>query len=191
MSKFIGYIYIVTDLKTNKIYIGRKIGDPNKSKNYYGSGRRIKDIIKSRNKTFLCKRIIGIINTCFEDLKIAEEICIEFYDACNPIYGYNFKKSDSDGSYGYKFYGRIFSLEHRKKLSESHKGKITWMCGKNHSKNTKDKLSKINKGKKLSQTTKNKMSKSRKGRQFSDEHKRKLSESAKIAWRNIKTPNCI
>ena len=51
--------------------------------------------------------------------------------------------------------------EHRKNLSRIHKGKSSpmGMLGKEHSKETKEKISKSNKGRKLSKETKQKMSK--------------------------------
>ena len=43
--------------------------------------------------------------------------------------------------------GKKFSEEHKKKLSEAHKGKSTWNKGKHHSEETKRKISESNKGK--------------------------------------------
>jgi len=53
----------------------------------------------------------------------------------------------------------LLSKEHRKKLSEAHKGKPSGRLGKKHTKEAKKKMSKAHKGKKLS-----------------EEHKRKISE---------------
>lgn len=76
----------------------------------------------------------------------------------NKLHG-GFKK----GHIGYKsMLGKYMSKESRKKMSEKHKGIITW-----------------NKGKHLSEETKRKISKARKGQKLSEETKRKLSEISK------------
>lgn len=54
--------------------------------------------------------------------------------------------------------GKQFSDEHKKKLSEAHKGKPAWNKGKSTSEETKKKMSEAKKGKKYSEETKKKMS---------------------------------
>ena len=54
--------------------------------------------------------------------------------------------------------GKIFTEEHKQKLSESKKGKPTWMKGKHHTEETKKKLVIANKGKKMSEEAKQKLS---------------------------------
>jgi hypothetical protein len=54
------------------------------------------------------------------------------------------------------------SEEHKRKLSEAHKGKIPWK-GKHHTKESKKKMSKSQKGRKASEETRKKMSESQKG----------------------------
>ena len=91
------------------------------------------------------------------------------------------------------------SEEHKKKLSESHKGKPTWNKGKKLSEEHKRKISEgnkgkrrsplseehkrriseANKGKKLSEETKRKMSEANKGKKLSEEHRKKMSEAQK------------
>lgn len=58
----------------------------------------------------------------------------------------------------------IFSKEHRKKLSKACKGKNHPLFGKHHSEETKLKMSKANKGKKVSKETRLKLSKIRQGK---------------------------
>jgi len=67
--------------------------------------------------------------------------------------------------------GKKFTDEHRKNISDSHKGLIPWMTGKNHSEESKLRMSESNlgkipwmKGKKHTEKSKKKMSKSLKGR---------------------------
>jgi hypothetical protein len=82
-----GYVYLTKDHLTNKIYIGQKKGVHNNTKNYFGSGIIIRNIKKKRPQ-HLSKIVLGCCETP-EELNEAEKICIEFFDAQNPIYGYN------------------------------------------------------------------------------------------------------
>jgi len=66
---------------------------------------------------------------------------------------------------------RHFTEEHRRKLSESHKGQVPWMLGKHHTEETKKKLSESHKGqvpwmlgKHHTKATKKKISEAGKGR---------------------------
>lgn len=65
------------------------------------------------------------------------------------------------------------SEETRQKMSKNNKG----MKGKTHSKETKSKISKSLEGHKFSEESKRKMSKSHKGKKLSEETKRKLSKA--------------
>jgi len=180
MEPFIGYIYLITDFKHNKIYIGRKNGHPSKTKYYYGSGKIIKSIKKKYGTYFLHKRIIGIVNTSFEDLKKAEEECITFYNSCNPLIGYNLVK-ENKGTMGYHH-----TEDSKRKIKESNKAQIPWNKGKSgiYSEESKKQRSESNKGKKRSSETRLKISKACKGRipwnknkPMSEETKLKISKS--------------
>jgi hypothetical protein len=87
--------------------------------------------------------------------------------------------------------GIIFSEEHLKNLSLSHKGQRPWMKGKHCSEETKQKISKALMGEKSpwfgrehTLEAKEKMSNARIGMKFSDEHKENLSIShkGKTTW---------
>jgi ribulose bisphosphate carboxylase small subunit len=78
---------------------------------------------------------------------------------------------------------KIVSENHRRIISETHKGKVL-------SKETKEKLKEFNTGKKLSEETKMKISKSLKGRmpwmngkKHNEESRKKMSEASKRYWR--------
>ena len=79
-----------------------------------------------------------------------------------------------------KLHGNDMSEETKKKLSESHKGKISPIKGKHLSEETKHKISEAQKGKTLSDETKRKLSEAAKGKHHSEETKRKISESIKM-----------
>jgi len=66
--------------------------------------------------------------------------------------------------------GRVFSEEHKKKISEANKGR-------KHSEETKKKMSEAHKGRKHSEETKKKMSEVHKSSNLSEETRKKLSEA--------------
>jgi group I intron endonuclease len=77
------------------------------------------------------------------------------------------------------FTGRNHSKETRQKMSESRTGSGNNMYGKTHSEEARKKISKAHKGKKLSEDHKAAFSLTWKGKKFSEEHKRKISEALK------------
>ena len=107
---------------------------------------------------------------------------------------------------GMQFRGKHLSEEHRRKLSESHKGQTSAMKGKTHSLETRKIISDRGKGRtppnkgvpmsddqktKLSESLKNyfsnddnrrKQSDAHKGKKHSEETKRKMSEAHKEYW---------
>lgn len=84
--------------------------------------------------------------------------------------------------------GKIFTEEHRRKISEANKAKIPWNKGKHniYSDETRRKISEALKGQTVSEETRIKLSEAHKGQIFTEEHRRKLSEAAKRRWATIK-----
>lgn len=76
------------------------------------------------------------------------------------------------------------SLEHKEKISESHRGKVL-------SKETKQKMSVAHEGKVFSKETRRKISEASKGRTFSKETRKKLSESQKGSNSYGTNPNAV
>jgi len=169
-----GYIYLIKDHLNNKIYVGRRKGLAENSKDYFGSGTIISRIIKKR-KHHLSKIIIGYCNS-LEELIEAETECIHFFRAFgsdgvnhDEIYGYNLKPTGEDGG-GIK--GLKFSESHKQNMSKALKGKNKGKknsLGYKHTKESKQKMSKAKKhnnytlGYKHTQAAKNKISKSHMG----------------------------
>lgn len=114
-----GYIYLIKDHYTNKVYIGRRKGNEFESLNYFGSGLIISRIIKNR-KHHLSKIILGYCETKEELVKIETE-CIKFFDATNKLYGYNLKSLGNDGGWE-TVNSRPKSTKYLKQLSKRTKG---------------------------------------------------------------------
>lgn len=121
------------------------------------------------------------------EAKELEQYFIQWYDTTNRAYGYNkslggesgnaseeTKQKISEANKGENnyWYGQKLSEEHRRKLSESHKGQKL-------PEEQKRKISEARKGIKLSEETKRRISKARKGIKLSEETKQKLSEANK------------
>ena len=78
--------------------------------------------------------------------------------------------------------GKKMSEEYKIKLSMAHKGQVTWNTGKKCgplSEEHKRKISESEKGKKLSEETRRKLSESHKGKSNSEEQKKKISAALK------------
>jgi len=169
-----GYIYLIRDHFTNKVYVGQKKGAPESTQNYFGSGRIITNIIAQR-KHLLEKIILGYCES-MDELNNAEKLCIEFFQSNNRIYGYNLTNG-GEGFSGYHFSDEHKkhlrknkkmpprSIEHQRKLNESHTGKKRGPLSEEHKQKLRD--AKIN------------YVPWNNGKHLSEEHKRKISESNK------------
>lgn len=95
-----GYIYLTTDKKYNKIYIG-KHKSSKFDKKYFGSGKIIGVLIKeAKARGDLYSRFsIEVLEWCesLEELNLKEEYWISKYDARNPDIGYNIAKGGDGG----------------------------------------------------------------------------------------------
>jgi len=95
-QEYYGYVYLTIDQKHNKVYVGQSSKRVEKSKKYFGSGFYIKRIINSRGTYFLKKIILGVCDTR-EELLNCEYECKCFFDAWNPLVGYNISIKDYGG----------------------------------------------------------------------------------------------
>jgi NUMOD3 motif. len=161
-----GYIYKTTDVSNGKIYIGQHKSDVFDTK-YFGSGIIIKSIKKRRPQDLKTE----VVEWCETKTKLNEReiYWISVFDAKNNKVGYNIA---SGGNVGIIPKRGGVSEEHKKKLSESHKGK-------HHSDETKRKMSESHKGKPLSEENKRKIGESNKISHSSVETKRKIGEAHK------------
>lgn len=189
-SEEVGIIYGWCNIKNGKWYIGQTIHPEARFKSHIYHSTQI----KNSNHFYRALRKYGLDNFVYcvleenilrDNLNMKEQEWIEYYDSFHS--GYNLTLG-GDGAKGV-----IMSEETRRKLSESHKGKLAWNSGKHgiYSEETLKKLSKAFKGRKAwnsgktniySEETLRKISQS--NTNPSKETRRKMSESHKgqIAW---------
>ena len=176
------YIYKITNNINGKIYIGKHSTDK-LNDGYMGSGVLIKKAIQKYGIENFTKEYLAFCDN-EETLNWLERFYIKKYNAKEC--GYNLSDG-GEGVLGVKglkrteetkkklsdsHKGKLFSVEHKKKLSVAHKGK-------QRSEEHKRKLSESNKGKRRSEETRIKIGKASLGRHWkmSEEIKRKRIES--------------
>ena len=173
----IGYIYLIIDLTNWKKYVGQHHYHLEKlDSNYHGSGTIISKIYKKRPHTL--KEVY--LKTCYtqEELDEWEQYYIKFYNTLYPN-GYNLEEGGRGG---------VPCEETRRKMSEAMSGEKNPFYRRQHSEESKKKISNTHKGllsgekhpmfgKHLSEETKRKIKDSLKGKHLSVEHKRKISEA--------------
>ena len=197
-----GYIYKTTNLIDNKIYVGQhKANNDQFDSTYFGSGKLLFEAINKYGiDNFKCE----ILEWCetFEELNEKEIFWIKELHATERDIGYNICTGGQGipGLFGElnPNYGKVFSEEHRRHLSESHigvqAGEKHPMYGKHHTEesNLKNSLAhrgenNPNYGKHLSEETKNKIGASNKlipkekramyGKHHKEDSKRKILDS--------------
>ena len=195
-----GYIYITQNTINERLYVGQHKGKFDK--NYHGSGKIINQAIEKYGEENFITIPIEYCETRSE-LNEAEKKWIWFFNAVESKTFYNIAKGGEGGHTiaGYNdeqkqryhdnmskaLKGRVFSEEHKRKISQSLKNASLNRCGKNnsfygktHSEETKrriaEKVRRHNLGKKHSEETKRKMSESQKGRIVSLETRKKMSK---------------
>lgn len=150
-------IYKTTNLINDKIYIGKHQTE-NINDAYLGSGIALETAIKKYGKQNFKKEILFVFGTESEMNQKEKEIVTESFIATSKTY--NMGVGGEGGSH---------------------------FKGKNHSEETKKKLSEIAKNRKVSDETRKKISDANRRRVLSDETKLKISEKAKLRFQNEET----
>lgn len=210
------YIYKITNLINNKIYIGqRSTYVPYEKDLYMGSGIKLGKAKSKYGKDNFKKELIEICKST-EELNEREIFWIKELDSMNPEIGYNlvaggrygikgfktipwnkgipmteeFKKKISEGKKGKVTNRRYEKLteEHRKKLSEAKMGKPSPRKGSRHTDEAKGKISEKLTGRVIPEETREKMSIARKGMKQSNEsiNKRILANTGKKRSQDVK-----
>lgn len=175
------YIYLIVNKVNGKTYVGqRKSSKQCYLDSYMGSGKHLK---AAKAKYGIENFEKFLIQYCYskEETDKAERFWIAEYRRRGKA-EYNI----ADGGQGYSNKGRHCSEEHRKKISESLKGKPSGNKGKHISEEARKKISESNKGKHRSEESRKKISESMKGdknpfyeKHHSEESRKKMSESLK------------
>lgn len=171
------YIYMITNKINNKKYIGMRTynGDDIKNDIYMGSGKILRQAFKKYRIENFEKAILEVCTK--ENVSVKEKEYIEKFNAIDDNMFYNI----APGGKG----GRVFKVYKQ--------GENWHSYGKRHSNETKEKLSKANKGKKrskefcklmkdinvgkiLSEETKENIRIANTGKKRSDETKKKMSK---------------
>ena len=117
MKKF-NYIYLIRNTINNKIYIGKHSTD-NLDDGYMGSGKLIKRAIKKEGVENFTKEILSYTDT-LKTLNFLEKFYIKKYKARNNDIGYNLTYGGDGGSWNK---GLHLKPETKQKISKSNKGK--------------------------------------------------------------------
>ena len=166
-----GIIYLVRNKKNQKIYIGQTTSKRGFDGRYNYKGKDVERIYhdyenKKRNGNFYNKHLMGAIEeygyenfevnkellkaTSEEELNLLEELMIDIFDSTNPEKGYNHTKGGNSSK---------DSDETKRRKSEAMRGKNNPFYGKQHSKETRKKISEKRKGTHMCEETKRKISK--------------------------------
>ena len=122
----IGYIYETTCLETGKIYIGCKVGTPETTSEYFGSGLLFRRALNKYGQDNFVKRIVDFADSK-EQLLELEKFWIAKMDSRNRKIGYNITEG---GVWGDTKTNHPNLKEICKKISDGNKGKVSSKKGK-------------------------------------------------------------
>ncbi len=189
-------IYKITNMVNGKIYIGKT--KCKLSQRWYihcnlakrGSNLYLHRAIRKYGLKSFVLEVLDTIGTEYH-LSLAERFWIKKYRCNLPKYGYNMTLGGDGGIATPETRRRISiartgthaSEETKRKLSQIHKGKPTWIKGKHHSEETRRKISLGGRGPRRSKETRLRISLAKRGIPKSEETKRKLSLALKAYYK--------
>lgn len=154
------YLYRITNLINNKIYIGQSINPNSRWLGHKNQAKRDvpnQIISKSIKKYGINNFLFEVIATCssYEDANYIEEELIKQYNClARDGYGYNLSLGGESAPKSEEFkkkvsqtlMGHPVSEETLRKLSESHMGQVAWNKGIPWPKDIAEKISQLRKG---------------------------------------------
>lgn len=160
--------YVTTCCITGLQYVGSYSAKESRS-NYFGSGKKIQEVIKEFGKENFSKVEIEV--PTFEEKQELELMMIDWFDTLWPK-GYNLREVSSKG-----MFGKISSKKTKQFMSESH-------LGKKHTEEIKQYLRVINLGKTHTEEIKQRLSELFSG-EDSLRHKEKHTEEIKQRLKDV------
>ena len=195
LDKF-GFVYIITNTKTTKAYVGCKqyfMGKkktPSKWETYTGSSKYLNEDIEKDGKEHFTFEVIAEYKNK-RSLRYYEAYYQMKWNVLTAVIEGTDKPAFYNSYVGGKFYRPIESYkphteETKKKMSEKQKGDKHHFYGKKHTEETKKKISEASIGRKHKEETKKKISEAMLGdknpffgktRKHTEESKKKMSEA--------------
>ena len=175
-------IYLITNLENKKLYVGiTKFSITERFYQHYKRGFLLTEAIKKYGEDKFFIELIEEVDTAGRAYEL-EQYYIKEYNTKVP-YGYNLTDG-GDGIFGWEV-TEEYRQECSERVKQLHKEKKVGMYGKNHSDETKRKMSVASKGKskpwligrKLSPESIEKLRQINLGRVLSDETRKKISEN--------------
>lgn len=173
-------IYLITNLDNNKKYVGlTKFSIQERFSQHTKRGFLLTEAIKKYGEDKFFIELIEEVDTAGRAYEL-EQYYIKEYNTKVP-HGYNLTDG-GDGIFGWEV-TEEYRQECSERVKQLHKEKKVGMYGKNHSDETKRKMSEASKGNKrcvgrvLSEESKEKIREKHLGKILSDETKKKISEN--------------
>lgn len=163
------YIYKTTNTINSKMYIGKSERNIHESKDYYGSGKLLKNAIKKYSKCNFKKEILYVVDD-LELLDFIEELVIEKYKNKFGNNCYNIANGGSGGN-NHKYKNDIEKQKFSEKMSILNAGSKNGFFSKEHSDETKQKISENKTGVAMSDNFREKCSKRMLGNEINDGRK--------------------
>jgi hypothetical protein len=168
-----GFVYIITNTKNGKAYVGCKqyyIGKSKKQskwQTYMGSSKYLKADIKKIGKKYFTFEVIA---------EYKNKRSLRYYEMYYQV-KWNVLTATVEGSDKPAFYNSYVGGKFYRPIESYKTGEDNFLYGKKLTEETKRKMSESRLGKKFTEETKRKMSEAKLGKKHTEEAKRKMSEA--------------
>jgi len=169
-------IYGIRNIVNRKWYVGQSVNIGARTHNHFATLRS-----KKHYNIYLQRAFQKYSEDNFE-VRILEEVQEDMLDVRERAWIAYYRSTDEQFGYNLQSggsFGKHLSEETKQKISKANKGQIPWIEGRHHSDETRLKMSKARKGEKHSDEHKQKASEANKGKHHSEETKLKISKRLK------------